>query len=65
MRVCIEPRLLRRAVIELKMVKAALVLDDHAGAKLCRFDAAICSLERWMISEILQAARLCDAVHAE
>jgi len=42
--------------------KLALVLDDHAGAKLCRFDAAHCFAaptgsgrllpEKFLISEI-------------
>jgi hypothetical protein len=50
------------------------MLNDHAGAELCGFNAAhyFCdrrtadiSLEDLLISEIPAGSPLCDAVHAE
>ena len=45
--------------------KLALVLNDHAGAELCGFNAAHKLPERLQISEIPAGSPLCDAVHAE
>jgi hypothetical protein len=56
----------RRAVIDAEnREKLALVLDDHAGAELCGFNAAHKLPERLQISEIPAGSPLCDAVHAE